>query len=242
MYYWELNQLQCTKLNFSSTLRSSPTTEGHSVSMMMLLDIFFLAGRFSSSVNLFVSWIASKECCTVRREALSMCNGKRHPLKKRKDRQLEQIKSWKEWNSLNVLMAIGYYSKTPTTSYRKGAGLHPCKAKKKYLALQGICLKWGKTPAEEQCIMIKITHMPSTMSPSPEGHSPEPGDAAERSVPRALCDHRLMLSWCSAATATQTPGGAADPSRGRGMFCSKASLCHHTTLSPNPGPCSFQEK
>lgn len=29
-----------------------------------------------------------------------MCNGKRHPLKKRKDRQLEQIKSWKERTAL----------------------------------------------------------------------------------------------------------------------------------------------
>lgn len=34
-------------------------------------------------------------------------------------------------DSLDVLMAIGYYSNTPTTSYRKGAGLDPCKAKKK---------------------------------------------------------------------------------------------------------------
>lgn len=52
-------------------------------------------------------------------------------------------------DTLDVLMAIGYYSNAPTTSYRKGAGLEPCEAKKKYLALQGICLKvrqshcWG---------------------------------------------------------------------------------------------------
>lgn len=34
----------------------------------------------------------------------------------------------------------------------------------------------------------------------------------------------------------QTPAGT------WGMFCSKTSLCHHTTLSPNPGPRSSQEK
>lgn len=55
--------------------------ESDGVSMLIVLDTFFFAGKFPSLVNLFDLWIASKECCAV-------CNGKKETPLKREKRQV----------------------------------------------------------------------------------------------------------------------------------------------------------